>query len=220
MERVWTFYFSFNCICYILVFYSYRSKTSTHMKMNLVLLKILREVWLAFSSCSCTLVVFVRYCAISGMIIIGETDRAHSDLKSSAEAPTGFRGDEVWQKPALWLFLRLEMKRQSGDASKVTASSLKNWLNPFDFKYASQFSRMWMENNLNSQWIPEFNSMEKLILSGTKYPYKVCSGLATTIQPTLRRQILHFSMWTKLKFNSNSWVQCQLPIFFLTYCLN
>lgn len=213
MERVGTFYFSFNCICYILVFYSYRSKTSTRMKMNLVLLKILREVWLAFSSYRCTLVVFVRYGAISGKIIIRETDRAHSDLKSSAEAPTGFRRNEVWQKPVLRLYLRLEMKRQSGDASYVAASSLKNWLNPFDFKYFSQFSRMWTENNLNSQLIPKLNSMDKLILNWTKYPYKVCSGLATAIQSTLHRQILHLSMWTKLKFNSNSWVQCQLPVF-------
>lgn len=124
MERIQTFYFSFNCICYILVFYSYRSKTSTHTKMNLVLLKILREAWLAFSSYRCTLVVFERYGAISRKIIIRETDRAHSDLKGSAEAPAGFRRNEVWQKPALRLYLRVEMKRQSGDASQVAASSL------------------------------------------------------------------------------------------------
>lgn len=38
--------------------------------MNLVLLKILREVWLAFSSYSCTLVLPVRYGGISSKIII------------------------------------------------------------------------------------------------------------------------------------------------------
>lgn len=73
---------SFNQISYTLLnafytlffnyyyYYSYRSKPSTHIKMNLVLLRILREVWLAFSSYSCTLALPVRYGALSGKIII------------------------------------------------------------------------------------------------------------------------------------------------------
>lgn len=62
------------------------------MKMNLLLLKILREVWQAFSSYSSTLVLPMRYGAKSGkIIVIGETGRAQSALKDRPVVPTNFR---------------------------------------------------------------------------------------------------------------------------------
>lgn len=116
MEGIHICSLSFNHICYILVFHSYRSKTSTHIKMNMLLLKILREVWLAFSSYSCTPVLLVRYGAISGKItIIRETGRAQSDLKGRAVAPAGFRENKEGQKSAPGLRLRLGVKRQSSE---------------------------------------------------------------------------------------------------------
>lgn len=92
LERILTITFSFNRICNILGFYSYRSKTSTHTKMNLLLLKTLREVWQAFSSCSCTLVLPMRYGAKSGKkTIIREKGRAQFALKDRPVAPANFR---------------------------------------------------------------------------------------------------------------------------------